>query len=99
MGWAIGAGLALTLLLLVATANFMLIVFRVMLDRADAKFLLLSLASLGSGQALLFFAVARVGLLSAPTFEIFWLISMCIAISSLVTVLVFGGTSRAVDRN
>ena len=99
MGWAIGAGLALTLLLLVATANFILIVARIMFDRFNAKFLLLSLASLGSGQALLFFAVARAGLFSAPAFEIFWLISMCIAISSLVAVLIFGGTSRAMDRN
>ncbi|MFO0011855.1 MAG: hypothetical protein ACK553_03860 [Planctomycetota bacterium] len=99
MGWAIGAGLALALLLLIAIANFLLIAARIFFDRIDAKFLLLAFASLGSGQTLLFFAAARAGLFSAPTFEIFWLISMCIAISSLVAVLIFGGTSRTVDRN
>ena len=97
MGWAIGAGLALALLLLVATANFILIVARITFDRTDAKFLLLALASLGSGQTL-FFAAARAGLFSAPSFEILWLISMGIALSSLVTVLIFG-PSRTVDQN
>lgn len=99
MGWAIGAGLALALLLLIATASFILIVARIMFDRTDAKFLLLTVASAGSGQALLFFAAAPAGLFSAPAFEIFWLISMCIAISSLVAVVYFGVTSRTVDRN
>lgn len=98
MGWAIGAGLALALLLLVASVNFMLIVARIMFDRTDAKILLLALASLGSTQALLFFAAARAGLFPAPSFEILWLISMGIAISSLVTVLIVG-RSRTMDQD
>ncbi len=98
MGWTIGAGLALALLLLVATVNLMLIVARIMFDRTDAKILLLVLASLGSAQALLFFAAARAGLFSAPSFEFLWLISMGIAISSLVTVIIVG-RSRTMNQD
>lgn len=98
MGWTIGAGLALMLLLLVAFANFMLIVAQVVRDQTNAKFLLLAFALLGSGQTLLFCVVVRTGFLSAPTFEIMWLISMCIVITSLIVVLTYGGASRCEDR-
>jgi len=94
----VGAGLALALLLLVSFANFILIVARIVLDRTDAKFLILTISSLGSGQTLLFFVAARAGFFSAPTFEIMWLISMCIAISSLLAVFIFGGASPGEHR-
>ena len=99
MGWAIGAGLALGLLLLVAFANFILIVARIVLDGTDAKFPILTTASLGSGQTLLLFLVARAGLFSPRTFETLWLISMCIAIISLLWVVICGIAVRGDDRN
>lgn len=98
MGWAVGAGLALTFLLLVAIANLVLIVARIAHDRIDAKFLVLAIASLGSGQAFFFYLVAGTGFLSAQAFEIIWLISIGIAISSLIAVLLYGGATRGADR-
>ena len=94
MGWVIGAGLALFLLMLVACANFILIAARLAMDPNDAKFLLLALSALGSGQALTFIAVAQTGVFSAPLFEMLWFASICIAISSLVAVAFFGGASQ-----
>ena len=94
MGWVIGAGLALALLLFVAFANLLLIVVRVAMDRSDAKFLMLTIAALGSSQALLFVVAARTGIFAAPTFEILWLISMCMAILSFLAVIIFGRAPR-----
>ena len=99
MGWAIGAGLALGLLLLVAFANFILIVARIVLDGSDAKFLVLTIALLGSGQTLLVFLAARAGLFSARAFETMWLISMCIVITSLLSVVIFGRVDRGDEPN